>query len=67
MIAFLKRLFCVHEPVWERNIYGDEINAVGGKRSWFRCRKCGKWFLMDEPVGEEHARIRWLIKRYEEQ
>lgn len=37
----LKRLFCRHEMVFERNIYGDEINAAGGYRSWWRCKKCG--------------------------
>lgn len=44
----LRRLFCRHEYVFDRNIYGDEINAVGGYRSWWRCRKCGKYVLLPE-------------------
>jgi uncharacterized ferritin-like protein (DUF455 family) len=26
--------------VFVRNIYGDEINHVGGHRSWWRCTVC---------------------------
>ena len=37
---FLYRLLCRHDYVFERNIYGDEINWTGF-RSWWRCRKCG--------------------------
>lgn len=44
-MRLLKRLLCRHEWQFERNIYGDEINAVGGYRSWWRCPKCGKRFL----------------------
>ena len=44
-MSFIKRLFCKHEYEFERNIYGDEINHVGGCRSWWRCRKCGKRVL----------------------
>ena len=40
--------YCKHEYEWERNIYGDEINIVSGKRSWWRCRKCGKHKAMPE-------------------
>ena len=46
----IKSTFCHHEWEWVRNIYGDEINAVGGRRSWWRCKKCG-WL---EPCGEYH-------------
>lgn len=52
MIAFIKRLFCPHEYVWVRNIYGDEINAAGGRRSWWRCEKCGKYVLRDHLFHE---------------
>ena len=52
MISLLKRLLCNHEYVWVRNIYGDEINAAGGKRSWWRCSKCGKWLLSNSLVDE---------------
>lgn len=37
----IKQLFCKHEWVFDRNIYGDEINHVGGRRSWWYCPKCG--------------------------
>lgn len=38
----LRQLLCRHDYQFERNIYGDEINAASGKRSWWRCSKCGK-------------------------
>lgn len=41
-MKWVKRFFCAHHFEWIRNIYGDEINAVGGKRSLWRCVKCGK-------------------------
>lgn len=41
-MSIIKWLFCRHEYVFERNIYGDEINWVSGRRSWWRCKKCGK-------------------------
>ena len=41
-MGFLKRLLCNHELEWERNIYGDEINHMGGCRSLYVCKKCGK-------------------------
>lgn len=51
MARFFKRLWFLitheHEYVWYRNIYGDEINLVNGKRSEWQCRLCGKWKLMD--------------------
>jgi hypothetical protein len=42
MNIFFKRLFCRHEFAFYRKIYGDEVNMVGGKRTWQECRKCGK-------------------------
>ena len=42
-MSIFKCIFCRHEYEFVRNIYGDEINHVGGKRSWWRCVKCGKW------------------------
>jgi hypothetical protein len=45
VIAFLKRLLCAHHYRWFDNIYGDEINAAGGMRSWWRCERCGHWAL----------------------
>lgn len=36
-----KVLLCHHEYEFYENIYGDQINLAGGKRSLWRCRKCG--------------------------
>jgi hypothetical protein len=33
---------CEHDYEFVRNIYGDEINACGGYRSIWKCKKCGK-------------------------
>jgi len=42
---FFKNLFCKHTLAgFVRNIHGDEINAVGGDRSWWRCETCGRMF-----------------------
>lgn len=41
-MSIIRRFFCRHEWEFVRNIYGDEINHVGGKRSMWRCVKCGK-------------------------
>ena len=48
----IRRILCKHDYVFVRNIYGDEINIAGGKRSWWRCRKCGKWKLRSQ-LGPE--------------
>lgn len=43
ILPYLFRLFvCDHDFIFVRNIYGDEINHAGA-RSWWCCRKCGKW------------------------
>lgn len=39
---WFKSLFCKHEYEFVRNIYGDEINQLNGKRSEWKCKKCGK-------------------------
>jgi len=44
-MSIIKRLFCWHEYEFVRNIYGDEIVHAGYNRSWWRCKKCGKWRL----------------------
>lgn len=49
-MKIFKRLFCKHEYEWERNIYGDEINYCGGKRSIWKCKKCGKIQYRDKLV-----------------
>ena len=47
-MRLLKYLLCTHEYVHTRNIYGDEINYVNGKRSEWHCKQCGKRKLKDE-------------------
>jgi len=40
MIDFIKYLFCRHDWRFARNIYGDEIIFMNGKRSEWHCLKC---------------------------
>lgn len=47
-MGWFKQLFCKHEWKFLRNIYGDEINACNGNRSWWVCKKCGKLELRPE-------------------
>lgn len=47
-MKFLKRLLCRHRLEFVRNIYGDEIIDRGGKRSLWRCARCGKTSVRDE-------------------
>lgn len=42
ILGMIKRLACKHEWEFVRNIYGDEINLYGGRRSVWRCGRCGK-------------------------
>ena len=45
----LKRFTCKHtNQTFVRNIYGDEINWAGGKRSIWKCNDCGKIIFNDE-------------------
>jgi len=49
---------CDHEYEHFRNIHGDEINAVSLKkvyRSWWHCKKCGKWQAREKLVKPERA------------
>jgi hypothetical protein len=40
---FFKKLLCRHKnKKFVRNIYGDEINWSGGKRSIWKCADCGE-------------------------
>lgn len=40
----IKQIFCKHNYLWIRNVYGDEIYRTGKfKRSWWKCNKYGKW------------------------
>ena len=44
-----KVLFCQHhELTFLRNIYGDEINLVGGMRSVWWCPDCGESIYQEE-------------------
>ena len=44
-MKWINRLFCHHDySIFICNIYGDEIHATGGKRSVWKCSKCGKVF-----------------------
>jgi len=38
---FIQKFCCEHDYEFVRNIYGDEINHLGGMRSEWRCIKCG--------------------------
>lgn len=39
---FLFRLFCRHEHMTIRHIYGDEVIMTGYKRQKMTCNDCGK-------------------------
>ncbi len=65
-MSLLRRLFCRHEYEGDQNIYGEEINMVGGKRSWWRCRKCGKYQLRDQ-LYEEDPVTTWIYDLHTEQ
>lgn len=54
---WLARTSCSHAAGFEfvRNLYGDQINEWGGKRSVWRCRSCGRVQARDQlhnPTGE---------------
>ena len=38
---YFLRWFCSHDFCWRYNVYGDEIDKLGGKRSVWTCRRCG--------------------------
>lgn len=42
-IDFLKKIYCRHDYVFEREVNGDECFMSGKfKRSWWVCKNCGK-------------------------
>ena len=49
MLTLIRSLFCRHREVrfWA-NLYGDEINLSGGKRSLWGCAECGKVQARDD-------------------
>ena len=65
-MKLINRLFCKHNYKFVRNIYGDEINHLNGKRSVWVCEKCGKLEYRDylEPVGTLFAKM--LNRKYDE-
>lgn len=42
MMNWLRNIFCRHEWRHYANLYGDQINSWGGKRSLWECSRCGK-------------------------
>ena len=54
----LQQLFCKHHYINYRNIYGDEINWSGGKRTIYKCIKCGKKKWIEEYIL--HGEITYL-------
>lgn len=57
-MRFLKRLFCRHDLEFVRNIYGDEINEWGWKRSIWRCKHCSKLIGRNELVPNDQGKGR---------
>lgn len=43
IITKIKSLFCEHGYEFIRNVFGDEIIRLNGKRSIWKCKKCGKY------------------------
>jgi len=44
LFKFIEQLFCQHlNCTMVRQVYGDEINYLGGKRTIMKCNKCGKY------------------------
>lgn len=48
LIKLIQNIGCEHDYIFERNIYGDEINNCGGYRSIYKCCKCGKQIYKHE-------------------
>jgi len=63
-MGWFKQLFCKHKWKFVRNIYGDEINACNGDRSWWKCEKCG--LLETRPYLFGFPLIDVLDKLYDE-
>lgn len=46
---WFSNLFCSHKQLeFVENIYGDQINIHHGKRSIWKCKRCGKLINKDE-------------------
>lgn len=54
-MTWMKRWFCKHSFVFERNVYADEILAIHARSIW-TCSKCGKvryWGFLHNEESEE--------------
>lgn len=48
VMGIFKMIFCRHKTEeFIRNIYGDEVNRMGGRSLW-KCKRCGKYIVKDE-------------------
>ena len=66
---WFKSLFCKHEYEFVCNIFGDQINYYGGKRSIWKCKKCGNVKYMDKLYNDKprtHKLCDELDKLYDE-
>lgn len=52
-MRLLKTLFCRHDYVFVRRLYGDEIIWHNWKRDEYRCSKCGVYKWVDEEEKKE--------------
>ena len=64
LLRFLQRYGCEHDWKWVHNIYGDQINYHGGKRSLWECQKCGKREYKYELYPEGTLFTQMLDKNY---
>ena len=47
-----------HKLSWNRNIFGDEINGRNGKRTEFRCDRCGHYeYIHDFVVPTKRSEL----------
>ena len=60
---WIKRLFkkCDHNWEFITNIYGDQINYCGGKRSIWKCKKCGKIEYRDHLYNNDNQSLKQRI------
>ena len=65
----LQNYCCDHDWKFVANIYGDQINYCGGKRSIWKCKKCGKIKYRDDLYYDENQSYKLcteLDKLYDE-
>ena len=61
---FFKKYWGDHDWEFDSNIYGDQINACGGYRSIWKCKKCGK--IEYRRYLQEYSMMKKLDKLYDE-